>query len=170
MVVIAVAVATIDFWVFDKVQETWLVHVDFVTVGGCIRVLWRVLDAIWNMCESLESISWLPSDSGSWRDWEVSDAICWVSIANWNKLIYIILTIHKSDFTNILNIKSSCPNSFDLVLSESRILIWNLVDKMVKRHFFSIIEISFIIQVLNSCRIITKDIFSNRKSTFSTSL
>jgi hypothetical protein len=71
------------------------------------------------MSESLESCAWVPGDGGSRRDWKISDAVCWLSIVNWNKLVNIILTVDKSDFTNIVEIKSSCPNSFDLILSES---------------------------------------------------
>lgn len=84
------------------------------------------------MFESLERCTWLPSDSCSWRDWEILDAVCWVSVVDWHELVHIILSVNKSDFTNIIKIESSCPNSFNLILSEGRLFIGNLVDKRVK--------------------------------------
>jgi hypothetical protein len=121
------------------------------------------------MSESLESCAWVPGDGGSRRDWEISDAVCWLSIVNWHELVYIILAVDESDFANIVEIESSSPNSLHLILSESRRLIGNLVDERVKRYFFSIIVCSFVIQVFNLSRIITKDILTDWKGQLSSS-
>ena len=135
--------ASIDFFILDEVKETWFVQED---CGAAVGVLLRgVLDTIGNMCESLESCAWLPSDSCSWRDWKISNIVRWVTIIDWNELVYIILSVNKSDLTDIVKIKSACPNSFDLILSKGRALIGNLVDERVKSHFFPIVEISLVI-------------------------